>query len=240
MKLVVDLLRRIPLVCWLAAMLLTMSVTLLVQSHTSKVALHNLTLEKDSVEASLMVTKILHANNTDYYTRRAVQTDLKIDALNKQIKTVSMARATLQFMVDSIYGSADHVDVDGLDGDTLPDVLNVNFSGYTAPFTVAGVTIIDLVEDTAGVKYSVVMDPFKIGARIECGKTAVNGVRPASLFVDVPKFMRVSIDTLRYSPDVCSPLPPPVFKIASKKTGLLWFLGGVATTYAAHQFLSKE
>jgi hypothetical protein len=219
-----KIVQSIPSQVYLIGVILALSSTIAIMQRTYARKTMEGQLLVDSLVADADTTRVARALDDvqrQVFMRRAIQAEMKADALNKKLKTESSVRATLQFFVDSVYNGNADTNVDGLDGDTLPDVLNVEFNGYTPPFKVSGVTIIDFVEDTAGTKYSVVMDPFKIGMRVECSNKAINGVRQATVLVDAPLFVRVSLDTLRQSPDVCSP-PPSVPIATSSNRNKLW------------------
>lgn len=233
---VLSVLKKVPRDIWFVAVIIGLVVAYQARVNRAEQAAWRSQIVIDGLFAAADTTRVMHEKDKDLYIRRAVQAEMKVDALNKKLKTESSVRATLQYLVDSVYGAAD-VDDSGMDGDTLPDILNLPFSGYTQPYAVSGTATIDFVEDTAGVTYKVVMDPFKIGVRVECGKQAVNGVRPASMVIEAPSFVRVSLDTLRQAPEVCSPpLSVPV-QTSSNRSKIWTILGFSAGTYFGYKYL---
>ena len=233
-----KIVRSIPSQVYMGGVIVALVVSMSVMTRTYQRKAMEGQFLLDSVMAVNDTMRVSYALDRVRFERRIVQTEMKNDSINKRLKTESAVRLTLQYFVDSVYGVADHVDMDDIEGDTLPDVLNVTFSGYTPPFRVSGVTTLDFVEDTAGTTYKVSMDPFGINMRIECGKTAVNGVRPALALIETPKFVRVTMDTLRQDPDVCSP-PPSIPIVASKQANKLWLVVGFGVGAYAGSRLSK-
>lgn len=233
---VLGAIKRVPRDVWFVAVIVSLVVAYQRSVHKAEERAYLAQAVIDGLFAAADTTRVEHMKETDLYMRRIVQAEMKADAINKKLKTESSVRATLQYFVDSVYGAAD-VDDSGMDGDTLPDILNLPFSGYTKPYTVSGTATIDFVEDTAGVTYKVAMDPFKIGVRVECGKQAVNGVRPASMVIEAPSFVRVSLDTLRQAPEVCSPPPSVPVQTSSNRSKIWTVLGFGAGTYFGYKYL---
>ena len=173
-----------------------------------------------------------------YYTRRAVQMNLERDAISKKLKTESQARINAEFLVASVMDTVNAMMAYG--EEDSDSTLTVDFSGYKEPFTVKGLVSMNLTSNEANVQYGVQMDPLKVKVRLECGTLVKNGIRPASVLISTPSWASVVLDTVAQSSNICSPPAPPVFKVAGKKTGMLWFIAGAGATYAAHRFLIKE
>lgn len=185
-------------------------------------------LAKDSIEAvNSQTVKV-----GDTWMRRAIQTELVADSLNKALKTKPKVIVKTEFVVTPVDGT---VVAPIAVSDSL---FEMKFHEVKPPYTVDAAVIGNTLSKVGSLTYSVKLDPFKIGVRVDCG-VETNGIRPATVGFETPTFIAVSLDTVRQSKEVCSLRPVLAPQNKSKLKATFWFVVGAASAIAGVRAVSR-
>lgn len=189
-------------------------------------------MAKDSIEAVSSVTIRTIKGDLQVAQHRIIQTEMEKDSLSKALKTATRIRATMSFQIDSLKASVRTVVVrdSGITSMDFPEI-------HKPPFKVKA--SVDIVQDIATLDFTAKIDPFSVGLDVGCG-TENNGVRPATATLITPKFVTVSVDSIKQSKEVCSPKPASIIQSGmgiAKKTSL--FGSGIAVGLAIYHFFGR-
>lgn len=74
------------------------------------------------------------------------------------------------------------------------------------PYTIQAEVAVPPPPDSATMQLTVALAPAHFDARVQCARRATDaGVRDATLLVTGPRWIKLTLDSLRADPDVCSP-----------------------------------
>lgn len=165
-------------------------------------------LIRDSLEASRDTTRRVAmalsvlGQGTQLLQRRAIQTQLERDSLDRALKQERKARAELAVTVRPVDTTV-----------TAPVVVHEEgthlavFAYRATPFTVLDSVWVPPAPDLARSSIRIRLDSIPLSTRIGCGAPVRqnNGIRPALVNVTVPEWANLDIRHAETSPDVCNP-----------------------------------
>lgn len=167
-------------------------------------------LHGDSLAVSLDVTRrvlVATDHNQLAFERRAYQSNLEVDALDKQLKEESAAREKLNLTIAGLEATISSTSGVTLDSD------GARLAGFhirQEPYTVDLKVKLPPPPDTGLATVSVTVDTAHVGVRMVCGKP-VDGIRPASTVVTTPKWLNVVVDSAEQNTKVCNDVKPSKF-----------------------------
>lgn len=214
---------------WLLALMgVTFIVALWSDSQAKSQALVKSAFTQDSLEAVLDTQRVVTDGVHTWASQRIVQANLERDALNKKLRSESALRAQISAQLDSVRGSG----TVSAEPDEDPDdgVQEYEFTDYEKPFSVAMNMSVNVLSEEMEVEWSVKPDPISLAIRVECSRPRPNGVRPASLLVEAPKFFVVRVAEVQQDPMVCN---APLVAEPRDQRKWLWIGTGVGATLLA-------
>ena len=170
-------------------------------------------LQSDSVAAAQDTTRSYLLGMLHLWERRAIQTRLERDELDKLLKGTSAVRAGLELQIRELQAQVHSQPM----VQEPNDVRFAHFAIRQMPFTVAADITLPPPPRIAGMDLSVRLDPAHLAARITCGQES-HGVAPASLDLTAPSWLTVTLDSLAFEPRVCSPIAVNVAAAGALRT----------------------
>lgn len=158
---------------------------------------------RDSTEAAFDTTRLVLAswrNSARVWQRRAIQTNMKADSLDRALQHRSKARVQLAVQLDS---QTAHVTAE-VAKDSADDVRSATFHHDQAPYHVTAAVQLPRPPYKASADFTIRTEPLELGIRVACGVTAVDGVRPALVNVVASKWAEVSVGSATYEREVCN------------------------------------
>ena len=187
---------------------LILLIVLVVAALRWRAQLRDLALHADSLEAAADRTTQLAlkaSRDRSVWRRRAIQTELQRDALDRELNQSSVARADLALTVDRL--TAQLASAGSVQSDAGDSVRRAHFDLRRAPYTVSADAQLPRAPAPGRLDLAIALDTARLSARVGCGPRGPGGVAPASLTVQGPPWLTVGIDTIRTATDVCSPAP---------------------------------
>ncbi|HEX9107198.1 MAG TPA: hypothetical protein VF832_08215 [Longimicrobiales bacterium] len=184
-----------------------------VQNHKiDKLAMsvRNVGLSRDSAVAASSTTQerklALLADSVRFFERRAVQTGVRADELDKQLSQVTKARAELVAQIAELKGSVNVTVV----SDANDSVRSATVHRREEPYTLDISARLPKPPAEAEISYHVVLDSVKLGVRVSCGPRVKAGeIRTATVSATPPPWLPLRIDNPTLDADLCNPLIPP-------------------------------
>lgn len=172
------------------------------QMHESSMAAHArdaAALRSDSLAAVVDTTRHINgvlSTNLNLVTRRAVQTQLHADSVDKKLDITSRALVSMSARVAEIHTSAvAHVS----DSNT---VRFADFHVRREPFTIDAHASLPAPPATGTLDVDAKVDTARIGVRMACSKGV--DVNSASVYVDTPKWLTVRVDSVKQDAAICN------------------------------------
>lgn len=176
----------------------------------------------DSIAAALDTTRAVSAraqkvlgDSLRGVERRAVQVvGITPDELDKALKRYSTSIvATIATIKPLIVDKTAPVTVDTALGER-----KATFVVDSAPYHVRAAVALPAPPASGRIGLSVRLDTAKVSYRIQCGKATAGGVKPASVEINSPPWLPISIASAQTTQDVCND--------PQKRSYWLWWLGG--------------
>lgn len=166
-----------------------------------------LTVDRDSLEVASTATRELRelaydlGDQVRIFQRRAFQAELQADELNRRLNRQARARIRAEARIDSIRAHAEAP----VRVDTVTDTRSADFRVRQEPFTVALEVRLPPPPSAAAARVNVNVDPADVGIRVGCREGVDRRIRPASVTVTTPPWLRVNVVDVRQEPEVCTP-----------------------------------
>ena len=180
------------------------------QVSSAKAAARDAGLRADSVVAANDTTRVaaalrkLYGDSLAGVERRAIQAELSRSSADRLLERIAQANVT---MAASIAGLAEHITSTGGTTESPEGVRTATFNVRKEPYTAVATAHLPTPPAAGSLDLNVTLDEARIGVRLQCG-VAVNNIRPASVLVTTPPWLRIRLDSVQQSPDVCNPLNP--------------------------------
>lgn len=188
----------------------------------------------DSLEAAIDTTravnaraaKVLGSENRGVELRAIQLLGVKVDALDRAVGRISVARTSGTTTVRPI------VDVRGtaaVTTDTAKDERKATFVVDSTPYHAKAEVALPRI-GAGRIGLSIRTDTAKFAARFQCGEAKAGGVRPASVLLDGPAWLPFTIDNAQVDQGLCNPQK-------GKSHWLLWGGLGVGTGIALDRWV---
>ena len=192
-------------------------------SYTAAQALDSL----EAIRDTLRVQRVVLRGTTDtlqVWQRRAVQAELKRDALDQALR----ATRRLQAVVTVTTRPLDTVLTGVSDTDESDSVRTAEFVGYDPPYRLAARVWIPRPPTPPSMALRLGLDPIPLRIRVFCGPKNRYGFRPAFLGVLKPDWATLAMDSITQAPEVCNPRPRGVPKwLVALGAGLGFLVGAI-------------
>lgn len=202
------------------------------------VRIRTLSFEADSLRAHNDTTKYLLGKQIKGLSdalvvsqRLVVQTKQQRDAVDRELRIERRARAAITATV----GKVDTVLVAPVVDDD--SVRAARFQHDETPFHVTADVRLPRAPADGTMYLTLLMDPIRAGFRFGC-LPPVNGVRPATVAITGPEWLKFSVDTASQSPEVCNTRASVPLSAKAKYAAL--GAAALATLKALLDFLKAE
>lgn len=161
-------------------------------------------LQIDSLEAVNDTTreiKNILADSLRYFERRAVQTELEADSLDKALERESRVRANAEARVDSLESviASSSVSEDSL------GVRTASFDFYDEPYTIDAEIVMPPPPRSANLILNVKLDPIPLSFRVGCSENPDTDIKRATIGITTPDWAEVELKEVTQEPGVCNP-----------------------------------
>lgn len=187
----------------------------------------------DSIAAALDTTRAVNTRAAQVLgdanrgvELRAIQlVSLKVDALDKAVGRISVAKANATTTVRAITDVASTATVTT---DTAKDERKATFVVDSTPYHAKADVALPRI-GAGRIGLSIRTDTAHVSVRYQCGEAKAGGVRPASVLLSGPKWLPFSIDSAQVDQNGCNPASSgtPLW------TRLLWGGGGLGLGWLA-------
>ena len=163
----------------------------------------------DSLEAAVDTTRVvdlrkIYGDSIRAVERRAIQSELARNAADAALGRVAAANAT---MAASIASLAARVGSTGGTTETAEGDRKAAFDVRQPPYTAHADVSLPEPPAPGTLDLTVQLDTARLSVRLQCGEP-VRDFRPASVLVETPPWLRIRIDSVQQSPDICNPPNP--------------------------------
>ena len=197
-------------------------------------------LRQDAIEAAADTTRRVLARSFSGAViareRRAVQAELRADALDRELRRRTAALAVARVAIDSLAA--------GVVAEKPAEVIgaDVRVASYRIDQPPFHVTAIDTVPPPPArprLALAIRLDAIPMSLRLMCGaRDRLTGVAPASVLVESPPWAQVTLERVQQAPEICSPVP----RLAVPNVGFggAWRWGGRALLVGAGVYIGSR
>lgn len=169
-----------------------------VQHYRGRVAV--LALARDSVEAAADTQRVTLTDSLRAVERRSVQVRVDRDAIDRQLRTVTVSRNELAARIRSLDTVAVGTPTVVADG-----VTTAHFDVYSEPYTVSATVELPVPPNSPRLRLAVAIDSVYLDVRQRCDVAEGDGVHRSRVTVTGPTWLPVAVRSSQSDPGACSP-----------------------------------
>lgn len=181
--------------------------TLYLQRNRARADARSNALALDSAQAAAAVTierteanvrKVL-GDSIRAFERRTIQAVIERDAMDRAFHRLSISRSNIVVTIDTVRAAGEATVTENA------DVRRSIFTVRQEPITATAAVALPAPPLLGTIDAKFVIDPIHLGVRLQCGEP-VRGIKPATIVVTTPPWMKAEIQGTEQKPELCNPL----------------------------------